>query len=125
MLDYAHGRAIEVLMIPRRAILITNGPAGLQAGEFACEAADLDLYLLVPQTCDHLFNLEYDPTAALLSSMWHLKGEVKVISPIPVDLELELLKEPGVEWCVLVRITPHKLQIRRDEGWGNLETIDL
>jgi hypothetical protein len=125
MLDYAHGRAIEKLKVPRRAILVTNGPAGLQAGEYPCEATGLDFYLLVPQTCDHLFNLEHDPAAALLSSIWHLKGEGKVISPLPADLELELLKEPGVEWCVLVQITPHQLQIRRDEGWGNLETIDL
>jgi hypothetical protein len=125
MLDYARGRAVQALKVPRRAILVTTGPAGLQAGEFACEAAGLDLYLLLPQTSDHLFNLEHDPAAALLTSIWHLNGEARVISPIPPNLELELVKKPGVEWCVLIRITPHQLQIRREEGWGNLETIDL
>ena len=125
MLDYAHIRAIEALKSLRRAVLVTSGPAGLQAGECLCEAIALDLYLLLPHTSDHLFNLEQDPTAALLASKWQLKGEARVVSPIPEDVRLDLLKEPGAEWCVLVRITPRQLQIRRDEGWGNLETIDL
>lgn len=125
MLDYAHGRAVEALSTPRRAIFITSGPAGLQTGEYPCEAIILDLYLLVPQTSDHLFNLEQDPAAVLLTSKWNLKGEARVVFPIPADLRLDLLKEPGMAWCTLVRITPHQLQIRREDGWGNLETIDL
>ena len=59
MFDYAHQRALEVLGTPRTAVLVTNGPAGIQIGEFACALSGLSLYLLVPQTSDHLFNLEY------------------------------------------------------------------
>jgi hypothetical protein len=125
MLDYARQRAIEALRIPRRAVLATSGPAGLQAGEFPCQAIDADLYLLVPWTSDHLFNLEHDPSVTLLTAEWELKGEAQMISPTALDLELDLLKEPGAEWCGLVRVNPCRIQIRREKGWGYLETIEL
>lgn len=125
MLDYAHQRAIEVLKIPRSAVLATNGPAGVQASEFPCEALELELYLLLPQTSDHLFNLEHVSTVSLLTDKWELKGEAQILSPNSSDLKLDILREPGAEWSVLVRVRPCKLQIRKEEGWGNLETIDI
>lgn len=125
ILDYARQRAIEALKIPRTAVLATSGPAGVQASELPCEAIDLVLYLLVPQTSDHLFNLEHEPTVTLLAAGWELRGQAQVISPNAPDLELDLLREPGAEWCVLVRVEPYQVQIRREAGWGNIETIDL
>jgi hypothetical protein len=125
MLDYARQRALEVLRVPRKAVLATSGPAGIQAGEFPCETIDLDLYLLVPKTSDHLFNLEHDSTVTLLTAGWELKGQAQIIPPGLSELKLDLLREPVADWCVLVRIDPCRLQIRREEGWGNLETIDL
>lgn len=125
MLDYARQRALEVLRIPRRAVLATSGPAGIQAGEFPCEAIDLDLYLLLPKTSDHLFNLEHDATVTLLTDGWELNGQAQIIPPGVADLRLGLLREPGVEWCVLVRVDSCRLQIRRGDGWGNIETIDF
>jgi hypothetical protein len=125
MLDYAHQRAIEALKLPRRVVLATSGPAGVQAGEFPCEAIGLNLYLLVPQTSDHLFNLEQEPNVTLLAAGWELKGKARITSPNAAVLELGLLREAGAQWCVLVRVHPCQLQIRRQDGWGYLETIDL
>ncbi len=125
MLDYARQRASEALKIPRSAVLATSGPAGIQAGEFPCEAIDLDLYLLVPKTSDHLFNLEHDSTVTLLAAGWELKGKAHIVLPGTSDLKLDLLLKPGAEWCVLLHVDPCRLQIRREAGWGNLETIDL
>ena len=125
MLDYARQRVIEALGTPRIAVLVTSGPAGVQAGEFRCEAIELDLYLLVPQTSDHLFNLERDSTVTLLTAGCELKGKAHIITRGAPDLELDLLREPGAEWCVLVRVEPSQVQIRSEGGWGNLETIDL
>lgn len=125
MLDYARQRAKEALQSPRRAVLVTSGPAGVQAGELPCEAIDLDLYLLVPKTSDHLFNLEHRSAVTLLAAGWELKGQAQVIPPGVPDLGPDLLREPGAEWCVLVRVAPCRIQIRREGGWGNLETIDL
>lgn len=125
MLDYARARAIQVLKLPRRAVLATHGPAGLQASEFPCEAVDLDLYLLLPWTSDHLFNLELDASVTLLTASWELRGEAQLVSPTALDSELELLKEPGAQWCALVLVDPSRIQIRRPQGWGYLETIEL
>jgi hypothetical protein len=88
MLDYARQRAIEALRCHRKAVLATSGPAGVQASEFPCEAIDLNLYLLVPQTSDHLFNLEHDSTVTLLTAGWEVRGEAQIIPPNAPDLEL-------------------------------------
>ena len=125
MLDYARQRAVEILSLPKRAVLATSGPAGVQAGEFPCQAIGLDLYLLVPQTSDHLFNLEHDPNVTVLTARWELKGKAQVLLTDPPALDLDLIREAEAEWCALLRIHPCKLQILRQGGWGNLETIDL
>jgi hypothetical protein len=124
-LDYARQRAIEALRIPRRAVLVTSGPAGVEVGTFPCEAVDIDIYLLVPRTSDHLFNLENNSTVTLLTAGWQLKGEGRIVAPNAKDLELDLAEEQGEEWCVLLRVNPCQVQIRREAGWGYLETIDL
>jgi hypothetical protein len=137
MLDYARQHAITALSQPGRVILVTSGPAGVQAGEFPCEAKDLVLYLLMPRTSDHLFNLEHNPTVSLLSAGWELKGEATLLvassvaasTSMPADgapaFDLVLLKDPAAPWCVLLRIDPVCIQIKREGGWGNIETIDL
>jgi hypothetical protein len=45
----------------RQITLTTWGPADLQAALVCCEARDLQLYVLVPQTSDLLFSLEHRP----------------------------------------------------------------
>jgi len=125
MLDYARQHAVEALSIPRTAVLATSGPAGVQASEFPCEAIGLDVYLLLPRTSDHLYNLEENPAVTLLTNLWELSGKAAILGPEWLDLELSLSRAPGVEWCVVVHVTPRKIQIRRNEGWGNTETIDI
>jgi hypothetical protein len=124
MLDYARLRAIEALSSAGWVVLVTNGPAGLLASMFPCEAVELALYLPVPKTSDHLFNLEHDSTVALVTAEWELKGKAAVISP-RANLKLKFIHQPVMEWSELVRIEPNQLQFRRKDGWGNLETIDL
>ncbi len=125
MLDYAHQRAREILQDLQSAILVTNGPGGLQASEFPCEAGNLYVYVLVPQTSDHLFNLEHQSEVTLVNRVWELKGEARIVKPLEVEVDLALLQKPGAEWCALVCVVPRQLQIRRMTGWGNLETLDF
>ena len=125
MLDYAHQRAIEALRGFRAAVFVTSGPAGVLANEFPCEANGMILYLLVPQTSDHLFNLEHDPKVTLLSDGWELKGAAQIVSPVPAELELALMRTAEAKWCALVRVDPRQMQIRKEIGWGNYETFDL
>ncbi len=125
MLDYARQRSLAVLKIPHKAVLATHGPAGVLAGEFPCEAHGLEVYLLVPQTSDHLYNLKVEAAVTLLTYAWELKGEAQVIPPGTPAPELDLLREPSAPWCALLKVSPWQIQVRRDEGWGNIETIDL
>jgi hypothetical protein len=126
VLDYAHQKVMEALRVPGKVVLATSGPAGVQASEFPCEAAGLALYLLLPLTSDHLFNLENDPKVTLLSPFWELKGQAQLV---PVEsassLGLQLLHAPSRAWCALVRVDPARLQIRREGGWGSIETYDI
>ncbi|MCL4562147.1 MAG: hypothetical protein M1281_16240 [Chloroflexi bacterium] len=125
MLDYARQRLKEALGIPRRAVLATSGPAGLLASEFPCQAVGLQLYLLVPLTSDHLFNLEHDSRVTVLAPGWEMRGIAYVIPIESIDLQIDLAWDPCTRWCALVRIDPCSLQIRSQSGWGNIETIDL
>ncbi len=125
MLDYAHQRAAAVLGQPRTVVLITSGPAGVQTGAFRCALSDLQLYLLIPQTSDHLFNLEHESTVTLLTETCELKGQARRVSPVASDLHVELGREPDAEWCALVHVEISRVQIRSEDGWRNRETIDL
>ncbi len=123
MLDYARERARQALKIPRTVVLATDGPAGLQLSELPCQARGLEIYLLLPRISDHAFNLERSPAASLLTGAWELKGEARIIAGEKVDLEL--LLRPESAWSEVVRVTPWRIHIRGDRGWGNAETIDL
>ncbi len=125
MLDYVRKRAIEALKSPRFIVLATNGPAGLLASEFPCESVGLSLYILIPKTSDHLFNLEMNSTVTLVAIGWELKGEARIVSLTELDLQLNLLNTPDIIWCQLIQIDPKQIQFRHEEGWGNIETIDL
>lgn len=125
MLDYARQRASEALGTPRSAVLVTSGPAGVQTGEFPCETIDLNLYLLVPQTSDHLFNLEHNAVVTLLTAGCELKGKAHLVSCSMPEIKLELLQELGAKWCALVQVEIFRVQVRSGRGWKNSETIDL
>jgi hypothetical protein len=125
MLDYARQRAIQVLKIPRKAVFVTSGPAGVQVSEVPCEAIGLELIVLLPRTSDHLFNLGNDPSVTLLTSVWVLKGKARLILPNELHLEPGLLQAAEEQGCVLGQVDPCQVHIRREQGWGFVETIDL
>jgi hypothetical protein len=79
----------------------------------------------VPQTSDHLFNLEHEASVTVLAAGCEVKGNAQIISRDAPDLNLDLWREPGAEWCARVRVEISQVQIRSERGWGNLETIDL
>jgi hypothetical protein len=107
------------------AVLITSGPAGVQVGEFRCEMLDLSLYLSIPQTSDHLFNLEHESIVTVLTATCELKGQAQIISCAAPDLKVDLRHEPHTEWCALVRVELCRVQIWSEDGWRSRETIDL
>jgi hypothetical protein len=125
MINYARERAKEILKTAHTVVLATVGPAGVQASEFPCKAIELDLYLLVPRTSDHLFNLEHDDRVALHTEQWELTGKGRVLSPEEKWPQISLLPKTRTVYYVLIKVVPSQIQVLRSEGWGPAETIDL
>jgi len=125
MINYARERAIEILKTASTAVLATTSPSGVQVGEFPCEAIGIDIYILVPQTSDHLFNLEQDDRVALHTESWELTGKGRALSSQDNWPAISLVQKHGTAWYVLVKVVPGQIQILRPDGWGPAETIDL
>lgn len=125
MLDDLRQRAAAALSATAEAILITYGPAGLQAARVPCATSGLRLYILVRRTSDLLFNLEQRPEVLVFAPCWQLRGTVGLPPPEEVPSELDLPSMPEAPWCVVAAITPTSLHIPDDGATRRAETIDL
>jgi hypothetical protein len=125
MISYTRERAVEMLKTARTAVLATTSPTGVQASEFPCEAVDLDVYLLLPRTSDHLFNLEQDDRVALHTDRWELTGKGRILSSDENWPQISIPPKTVMALYVLVKVVPSQIQVLRSEGWGPAETIDL
>lgn len=87
MLDYGYQRALEVMRFVSKVLIATDGPAGLLVGEFQCQSHGMQIFLFLPNTSDHLFNLENNPAVTLFCSGWEISGRGHIISDssIPHD----------------------------------------
>jgi hypothetical protein len=124
MLEYLRRRACGALAAAGEALLATCGPAELQASRVACEARDLTLYLLVPRTSDHLFNLEHDRAVVIVTPQWELRGEGRVVSGLDRDGDLALARRAEAAWSEMVAVRVQRLHLNAD-GAKPAETIDL
>jgi hypothetical protein len=86
-----------------------------------CTARGTSLYLLVPDTSDHLFNLEIEPEVAVTGESWGLRGTVDIIQNSP-----DLFPANQSQWHTVVRVTPIRLHIQAGSSMANYaETIDF
>ena len=74
MLNTLRTQALALLAATPHCTLSTIGPAGVQASVVACIVREDCIYVLVPSTVDHLFNLEYELEVVLTSVRWQLRG---------------------------------------------------
>jgi hypothetical protein len=125
MLDHLRRHVVDLLAPVHVATLSTCGPAGIQAQVLPCEADDVTLYLMVPITSEHLYNLERDATAVVTTAGWQLRGAAQVMNPADAPARLRLVHGPRAVGCLLVRIFPRTLHIGQANGWGFSETIDI
>jgi hypothetical protein len=123
MLNHLRERVTQMLSETTTALLSTHGEAGLQAGTFPCEADGLCLYLLVPRTSDHLFNLEHASEVVITTDDFQLRGTACVVSDCPAGLDLR--QRPDAAWCEVVRVDPSRLQIEKAGESATAETIDM
>lgn len=98
-----------------RATLATCGAAGPQVSVVPYQLHDLRLHLLLPQTADHLFNLEGQPDLVLLTPTWklHGRGTRRHHSPL------------SSSWQVVIRVEALRLHILDKNGQYAVETIDF
>lgn len=121
MLDRLRDRAAQILAETDLCTLATTGPAGLQASMVQCAGRGIALYLLVPDTSDHLFNLETEPEVAVTTETWQLHGTADLVQD-----SAGLFSTEQCQWHTLVRITPVRLHILPSSGPANYaETIDF
>jgi hypothetical protein len=121
MLDKLRDRAARILAETRLCTLATTGPAGIQASMAHCVGQGASLYVLVPDTSEHLFNLEVEPDVAVTAETWHLRGTAEIVR----DRD-DLFSTDQRQWHTVVRVIPVRLHILPDSGAENyVETIDF
>ena len=125
MLEDLRRRAAAALARACEATVATYGPAGLQADLVACAAQGLRLYLLVPSTSEHLFNLETNPELVVATAIWRVQGRGRGLSAAGRPVIATLNDNPSAPWCVWLEVVPTRLTIAHEHGWGAAETIDI
>lgn len=124
MLDYLRQQVIDTLKQKSQVTLTTNGIAGLQTNILSCESCEMNLFVLVPRTSDHLVNIDQQPECVVVTDGWELRGVAKRTAT-QEHPELSLGKMPNAEWSTLVEIHPTRLQILQKDGAGYAATIDI
>ena len=122
MLDKLRDRARQILAETGLCTLSTSGPAGLQASVVRCAGRETSLYLLIPNTSDHLFNLESEPDVAVTTESWGLRGTAEIVQDAPC-----LFSAEQQQWHIVVRVRPLRLHIQPVKGGPvtYTETIDF
>jgi hypothetical protein len=121
MLDKLRDRAAQILAETNLCTLATTGPAGIQASMVRCAGQGLTLYLLVPDTSDHLFNLESEPEVAVTTATWRLRGIADIVQG-----STDMFSADQSQWHTVVRVSPVRLHILPSSGPANYaETIDF
>ena len=124
MLELLRNQVRQALAAEAAATLSTNGPGGIQAGFFPCQAENLTLYLLVPASSDVLYNLESEAAVVVTTAGWQLEGQGTVLPLNQAPANLQLARSPRAPGCVLVAVACRRIHFNWSEGWGYRETID-
>lgn len=125
MLEHLRQRVIQTLAGVRTVTLSTYGPAELQASRLPCEVVGIDLYVLVPRTSDHLFNIESRPEVVAVNETWNLSGMASLVPCAQYPSEFALVRLPEAAWSEVVKIQPSRLTILRSASGSPGETIDV
>jgi hypothetical protein len=125
MLEHLRQRIIQTLASVRTVALSTFGPAGLQASRYPCQSLGIELYLLVPRTSDHLFNLETKSEVVVVNEGWNMQGLAHVLPKSEYPANLALARSPETGLSEIVWIHPSRLTILREGTTSPAETIDV
>jgi hypothetical protein len=123
MLEHLRQRVIGTLAGVTTVTLTTNGAAGLQASHLPCQASGILLYVFVPRSSDHLFNLESQPEVVVLDEIWSLKGQALILAPSGWPPALRARAKS--EWTVVLEIRPTQITLVCPATGSPTETIDI
>ncbi len=124
MLDKLRAQALKMMAAKPACTLATSGPAGLQASLVSLKICELQIFIEVPITSDHLFNLEHQEEVVLTAGTWQLRGKVK--STDPVD-QKPGSRHPGVNAhraVVALEVIPVQMHIEPTSESDLRKTID-
>src|SRR5215212_4915877 len=82
MLSQLRAEALALIAATTHCILSTSGPAGVQASAVTCVVHAGCVYVLVPSTIDHLFNIEHEFEVVLTSATWQMRGAALAIGEV-------------------------------------------
>lgn len=120
MLDRLRDQAFQALTATSHCTLSTVGPAGLCASNVALAVESNRLYVLIPNTSDHLFNLEQDTAVALTAETWELTGQAAQIAA-----DESPFTPQQTAWAVVFQITPQRMHLPPDDADHTHRTIDF
>jgi hypothetical protein len=128
MLDKLRDEALAQIAATPRCTLSTSGPAGVQASMVACHVRDTCIYVLVPSTADHLFNLEYSMEVVLTAALWCLDGAALGFRTAadPYAIASRAMRDRTVpEGHTLVEVFPIRIHLEAAGERRYRETIDF
>lgn len=128
MLDKLRNEALALIAATPQCILSTVGPAGVQAAMVACIVRADCIYVLVPSTADHLFNLEHEKEVVLTTTMWQLRGAALALGAVDGlhgAAPREITARARTEGHALVEVFPIRMHIEPGGQRRYRETIDF
>jgi len=128
VLNKLRAEALALIAATPHCTLSTIGPAGVQASVVACAVHEDCVYVLVPSTVDHLFNLEYELEVVLTTPLWQLRGAALNLSEAgephgtaPSDISAQA-RAAGY---TLVEVFPLRMHLEPTDRRRYRETIDF
>ena len=125
MLDHLQQRVIDLLEPTKAVTLSTYGPAGIQAQVVDGAARGDTLYMLVPATTEHLYNLEYEHVVVVTTTHWQLRGRARPLPPYDMPADDPFFLSHQFDDFVVVEVRPLRVEIGQPDGGGFSETIDI
>ena len=120
MLDKLRAQAFQAFFATPNCTLSTVGPAGLRASNVALAVESDCLYMLIPNTSDHIFNLESEQTIVLTARKWQLSGSANQVDIVKVPFTGQ-----QVAWSVAYQVTPLRVHLAPDDENQQPRTIDF
>lgn len=135
MLDHLRQKAAQTLASVDSVILSSFGPADIQVSRVPSFSDDLKFYVLIPNSSDHLFNLEHRSEVVVSTDGWEFQGNARILAldEVPVVIRFShyhsntnsSVSPSGQIMGGIVEIRPTRLTFHSPSGQGNLETIDF